>query len=296
MKKSTDGGRTWSDRLPVPENWKTATNCPAIHRLRDPQGRKRLFVFEGNGAMRQSASLDNGRTWTPFKPNGLHCVVAPLTIILTNKGKQLLAVYQRGKDDKDQSPQTLWQSTSDDGGLTWNPERKIAAYPCADLTEPSLIRSLDGKQIACLIRENKHNYNSMLIVSNDEAQTWSEPVELSAALTGHRHMPRYLPDGRLVITFRDAAKGSLTIGEFVAWVGTYEDIVNGREGRYRVRLLTSPKKWDLGYSGLELLPDGTLVATTYAQLKKGEKNSVVSIRFNMKELDKRYREMKKTNP
>lgn len=293
MKKSTDGGRTWSDELPVPKNWVTARNCPTIHRLADPNGVERLFVFEGNGPLRQSVSLNNGRTWTPFQPNGLHTVVPPITIVPIRDGRQLLAVYQRGKDDKDQSPQTLWQSVSDDGGLTWGPEIKIAAYPCADLTEPTVIRSPDGKQLACLIRENQHHYNSMLMISNDEARTWSEPTELPAALTGHRHMPRYARDGRLVITFRDAALGSPTLGEFVAWVGTYDDIVNGREGQYRIRLLTSPKKWDLGYAGLELLPDDTFVATTYIVLKEGQKNSVVSVRFKLSEIDAKAAAMKK---
>ena len=38
LKKSADGGLTWSDLLPVPDNWKTVRNCPAIHRLVDPNG------------------------------------------------------------------------------------------------------------------------------------------------------------------------------------------------------------------------------------------------------------------
>ncbi len=74
-------------------------------------------------------------------------------------------------------------------------------------------------------------------------------------------------------------------GDFVAWVGTYDDIVNLREAQYRVRLMTSPRKFDLGYPGMELLPDGTVVATTYIQLKPDEKNSVVSVRFKIAELD-----------
>ena len=43
--------------------------------------------------------------------------------------------------------------------------------------------------------------------------------------------------GRLVITFRGMAHQSSTKGDFVAWVGEYEDIVNVHEGQYRVRLL-----------------------------------------------------------
>ena len=55
-------------------------------------------------------------------------------------------------------------------------------------------------------------------------------------LTGDRHMPQYAGNGRLVITVRGMAQSS-TKGDFIAWIGEYEDIVNGHEGQYRVRLL-----------------------------------------------------------
>lgn len=286
LKKSTDGGLTWSPRLDVPDNWKTASNCPCIHRLTGPDGIERLFVFEGLGAMRQSMSVDGGETWTPFAANGLHCVVAPITILPIAGGRHL-AVYQRGKDDKDRPPQTIWQSFSSDGGLTWTAEQKILELPEAIPCEPALVRSPDGKQLACLMRENSRRFHSLLMTSDDEGRTWSKPVEMPGSLTGDRHLPRYAPDGRLVIPFRDMAKGSPTIGDFVAWVGTYDDLIRGREGQYRVRLLNSPRKVDLGYPGLELLPDGTFVATTYAVLAAGEKNSIVSIRFRLDEIDAR---------
>lgn len=293
LKKSTDGGLTWSDRLPVPDNWKTATNCPCIHRLTGPDGVERLFVFEGNGNMRQAVSLDNGKTWTPFEPNGLHCVVAPITIVPISQNRHL-ALYVRGREDRDQPPLTIWQSISSDGGLTWEPERKVTEVDGADPDEPGVIRSPDGKQLCALMRENSRRLNSLMMVSNDEGETWSKPAELPGSLTGDRHMPRYAHDGRLVVTFRDMAHISPTRGDFVAWVGTYEDIINGREGHYRVRLLQQHGAFgDCGYSGLELLPDGTLVATTYVVHNPGEKNSVVSVRFKLEEIDAKAKQLPK---
>ena len=285
LKKSTDGGLTWSERLPVPDNWASATNAPCIHRLTDPAGKERLFVFTDVSTMRQAYSEDGGKTWTPLEPNGLHCIVPPITV-LPIEGNRLLAMYERGKDDRDGPPYVLWQAVSTDGGLTWEKETKVAGFgggqgPC----EPFVIRSPDGKQLLVLAREESPQYNSLTLVSNDEARTWSTPVELPASLTGDRHMGRYAPDGRLVVCFRDRTHVSPTKGDFVAWIGTYDDIVNLREGQYRVRLLESPVKVDLGYSGLELLPDGTFVATTYAVLAPGEKHSVVSIRFKLSEID-----------
>ena len=71
------------------------------------------------------------------------------------------------------------------------------------------------------------------------------------------------------------------------WVGRFEDIASGRDGQYRIKLLHSHHGGDCGYSGLELLPDGTFVATTYIQYRAGsEKNSVVSTRFKLAETDK----------
>jgi hypothetical protein len=128
--------------------------------------------------------------------------------------------------------------------------------------------------------------NSLYCTSDDEGKTWSDPKELTAALTGDRHTPRYTQDGRLVVVMRDMAAESPTKGHFVAWVGKYDDIVQGREGQYRVKLLHSYKGRDCGYPGLEVLPDDTLVATTYIKYRPGpEKNSVVSVRFKLQEID-----------
>ncbi|MCL5098018.1 MAG: glycoside hydrolase [Candidatus Omnitrophica bacterium] len=301
LKKSTDGGLTWSGRLPVPDNWKTANNCPCLHRLTGPDGIERLFVIEGNGAFRQAVSLDNGDTWTPFKPNGLHGVVAPNTIV-SIAGNRHLALFVRGYQDIDQPPLTIWQSISPDGGLTWEPQTKIVDVvgtefegACPD--EPGVIRSPDGKQICALLRENAGQFNSLMVLSDDEGKTWSKPVELPAALTGHRHMPRYAQDGRLVVTFRDMADGSPTKGDFAAWVGRYDDIVHGREGQYRIRLLHNRGSFgDTGYAGLELLPDNTFVATTYCTLNEGEKPCVVCARFKLDEIDARYQQMRQATP
>ena len=141
------------------------------------------------------------------------------------------------------------------------------------------------------MREQSRAYNSLLITSDDEGHTWSTAYETAAALTGDRHNLRYAPDGRLVAVFRDLAFRSPTWGHFVAWVGTYEDLVASREGQYRVLLLRqrNPKRrGDCGYAGLEVLPDGTLVATTYVVHKPEDPySSVISVRFKIEELDQK---------
>ena len=129
--------------------------------------------------------------------------------------------------------------------MTWDHERLVfdprgTELDGSALDEPSIIRSPNGEQILCLMRENARKFNSLMMVSDNEGETWSNPVELPGLLTGDRHMPQYAGyagNGRLVITFRGMAHQSSTKGDFVAWIGKYEDIVNGHEGQYRVRLL-----------------------------------------------------------
>jgi hypothetical protein len=284
LRRSSDAGLTWSAPLPVPDNWATANNCPAIFRFVGPDSIERLFVYEGNGDMRQAMSLDQGQSWTPFEPNGLKTVM-PFTSIIPIEGRRLLGVWSR---------HSTLQSISFDGGQTWGSEQMICkenevfegCIPC----EPALIRSQDGQQIACIMRENSRRYQALIQFSDDEGTTWSKPVETASPLTGDRHQPRYTHDGSLVLCFRDMAADSPTKGHFVAWVGTYEDLVAGRAGQYRIKLLHShaERTHDCGYPGLELLPDDTLIATTYIKYQPGpEKHSVVSVRFALDEMDQR---------
>ncbi|MHC4750361.1 MAG: hypothetical protein ACYTFW_10855 [Planctomycetota bacterium] len=121
-------------------------------------------------------------------------------------------------------------------------------------------------------------------------------VELPGSLTGDRHTGRYAPDGRLFITFRDTTQISHTKGDWVGWIGTYKDIFNCHEGQYRVRLMDNHKGADCAYPGLELLPDGTFVATTYGHWIKGEQPFIVSVRFKLEEIDAKARLIRQETP
>jgi hypothetical protein len=187
---------------------------------------------------------------------------------------------------------TLYQSFSTDGGLTWAAPTVILTSKDAHLCEPGAVRSPDGRQLAVLLRENRRAKNAHLIVSNDEGKTWSVPKVLPDSLTGDRHVAKYAPDGRLVISFRDVPRTgttSVTAGDWVGWVGTYEDLIAGRPGQYRVRFKDNHHRWDCAYPGLELLPDGTFVATTYGHWTAGQPPYILSVRFNLAELDAKAR-------
>jgi hypothetical protein len=53
---------------------------------------------------------------------------------------------------------------------------------------------------------------------------------------------------------------------------------------------------DCAYPGLELLPDGTFVATTYGHWIKGEQPFIVSVRFKLEEIDAKARLIRQETP
>ncbi|MFO0847758.1 MAG: sialidase family protein [Gemmataceae bacterium] len=301
FKRSTDGGKTWSDRLPTPGSWATSKETPTIHRVVDADGKKRLIVWSGLYPARLASSEDDGRTWSELAPAGEWggIVVMGSVVPLQTKGHYLALFHDDGRYFTAKPAQTkpatftLYQTLSTDGGRTWGKPEVILSRSDVHLCEPGAVRSPDGKQIAVLLRENRRVKNSHLILSNDDGKTWTEPKEVPLALTGDRHTAAYAPDGRLFVSFRDTAKDSPTAGDWVAWVGRYEDIVAGRPGQYRVRLMDNHHKWDCAYPGVEVLPDGTIVTTTYGHWTPNQPPYIVSVRLRLDELDRMAKSVRK---
>ncbi len=361
LKRSDDGGKTWSQRLSVPESWTRSLECPTIYRLVDAAGKSRLFVFAGGYPATWSVSEDGGKTFSEFAPFDFGGIVFISTITCVGPGRYIALFHDEGQfirggtetlwevfasgegaarksfttirprmaDGTWGEPQKWWvsceqkpgetwekvyetqcgrvfddrhfelyQIETNDGGMTWSQPRVIVSHPWARLCEPCFVPSPDGRQLSVILRENSRSLNSMLITSDDQGRTWSAPVELPAALTGDRHTMRYLPDGRLFITFRDMAYASDTRGDWVAWVGTYDDIIHRREGQYRVLLMRNDARdtafpADCAYPGLELLADGTLLAVTYGHWDAGEQPYIVAVRIDIDELDQKAQALKK---
>ncbi|WP_164103664.1 sialidase family protein [Candidatus Laterigemmans baculatus] len=294
MARSDDGGRSWT-RLDaqLPPGFKAHQNCPSIYRLLDPQGVERLWVFSaalgkrGGPGMPSIMSEDRGKAWREMPPLNFPCVMTFSSIVRLNDGRYL-GLYHRGPGGEDRAPLEVLQTITADGGFTWSEPEVVARVAGKNPCEPFAFRSPDGSELCCLMRENTHQGRSLVMFSRDEGQSWSTPVDTSWGLTGDRHMGVYAEDGRLVIAFRDQAIDSPTKGHFVAWVGRYEDIRQNQPGQYRIKLLHShaARVGDCGYPGVEGLPDGTIVATTYVKYRPGpEKHSVVSTRFTLAETD-----------
>lgn len=308
MARSDDGGLTWT-RLDdsLPPNYRNFKNCPSIYRVVDPPGRERLWIFAARtlnekenprefpgrqqGYMPRLVSEDNGGTWRELPPLGALTKDDPFRNVMTFsstvrlKDGSSLGMFHRGAFGKDANLQVL-QSVTRDGGFTWS----TPVMACdgtlldgKDPCEPYVFRSPDGEELCCLMRENRRTGTSLMMFSRDEGRTWSKAVDTSWGLTGDRHHGIRLPDGRHVIVFRNAAPTAPA--HFIAWVGAYDDIRQARPGQYRVSLLRTFK--DGFYPGIHLLPDGTIVATTYTTYRENDGGcSIVSVRFKIVEFDR----------
>lgn len=315
MARSDDGGATWTriDSM-LPSQYAFHRNCPTLQIVPGPDGEGVNFcVFSANcqkntgGGLGILMSRDHGRSWWVVPPaTHLSAGMPPTGLIVLKDGTSALFGQRfKSKDkaqDRHDDDQEVWMSVTKDGGFTWNKPRIVASVSRKNLCEPFAIRSPEGNEIALLMRENRHDSRSMVCFSRDEGRTWTTPVDTCWGLTGDRHEGVLLPDGRLLIAFRDRALGSSTWGQYVAWVGTYDDLRNGRPGQYRIHLL---KDWggtrygghrgDTGYSGVEVLPDGMIVCTTYVKFWTDSRlQSVVSVRFRMEETDRKLFHMQKT--
>lgn len=177
--------------------------------------------------------------------------------------------------------------------------------------ETEIIRSPDGNELAALFRVNAKSNYSYVSFSTDEGETWSEPQTVAPELTGERHKAEYDPDtGKLVITMRNISAdddGLLAYNHFrsrgwVAWIGDYEDLKHGADGKgdMLVKLANTYGKEgeeitefcnaDTGYAGLVVYPDGTFVTTGYGYFSPaddpdhGGQSYIISKQFKVQDL------------
>jgi hypothetical protein len=307
LKRSDDGGRTWSDRLPVPENWATSHEVPTMYKTADREGNKRLILFSGAYPIRMAVSEDRGRSWSPLEPIGdFGGIVAMSDVVRTGSGSYMALFHDDGRfieggpltmrgtpASEPTDTFTLYKTRSDDGGRSWSEPAPILQTKQTHLCEAGLVRSPDGGTLAMLLRENRRRKNSHVTFSEDSGRTWTEPRELPAVLTGDRHQAAYGPDGRLFISFRDKTPEgytSPTEGDWVGWVGTWEHLTAARKGtptgQYRVRLAENHRGADCAYPAIEVLPSGTVVAITYGHWAPGAEPYILGVRFTLGQLDR----------
>ena len=340
-KVSFDGGKTYEGKIEnQPKSWDNSRETPTVYRLEFSDGTPdKIILFSGNpdwrdgkgtvGGFNYSLSDDEGKTWSEFEL--VFSKKDKITVIPTVAMASLTRLKENGEfvDKWMAFFHDHWGGfvnyktilSFENGKAKWSdPEPYFSEHRSlekkAKMCEVEVIRSDCGKgdELCLIARSNNKRYNSLISFSNDEGKTWSKPRFVPSALNGERHKADYTPDGRLFITFRSIERSKEKLKTnyevksrnwysegWVAWVGTFDDLKNGNEGQYRIKLAhtylnnqTKPEitaNGDTGYCGNVVLEDRTVVTSTYGCF--GEKNAdgtyktyVVSKRVNLKDVDK----------
>lgn len=321
-KISTDGGQTYTSAIPnTPASWENSRETPTIYRLQFSDGRgDMLILISGNpkwpnektdGGFNCSLSSDEGKTWTEFQTfydktsdTPVVPIVAMASLTRLKENGKFVDKWMGLFHDADFYNYKTILTIDEAGNPHWSkPEKYFSAHreieKKANMCEVEVIRSNGGTgdELCLLARSNSKKMNSLISFSSDEGATWSEPREVPAALNGERHKAEYTSDGRLFIMFRSIERGQKAAANpeagaekrgwmsegWIAWVGTYDDLKNGSEGQYRIKMAhtylngqTEPQysaNGDTGYCGNTVLPDGTIVASTYGCFDPNKKTA-----------------------
>jgi hypothetical protein len=285
LRRSTDAGETWSPVAITPQR---VEETPVLYRLDIPGQRERVLLVTcqpRENILEWMWSDDRGDTWSArqsWKLEGPKGIIVALASLWPVPGEKNLwrGVFHDFNFDNYTVDLTLDAAPGDAPACRFSNLRRIdfatpggrEAAKRAGLCEAGLVVRGDGKRIALLFRPEKRLTNSMVSFSDDAGLSWSDPRELPGSLTGHRHESVNLPDGRVMVFMRDFSPlnpANPSHGDWVAWVGTFDDLENGGAGEYRIHLRrnygnsTNNNIGDCGYTGVELLPDGTVLAITY---------------------------------
>ena len=296
LRRSPDAGATWQ---PVAIPAQRVEETPTLYRLDLPAGRERVLLVTcqpAKGVLEWMWSDDRGTTWSArqqWKLTGTKGIIVALASLWPVPGPEprWRGVFHDFAFDNYTMDVALRSDGNETPTIVFEKLKRIdyasaegrAQAQRAGLCEAGLVTRPDGKRLALLFRPEKRLTNAMVAFSDDAGLTWTDPRELPGALTGHRHEAVNLPDGRTMVFMRDYSPlnpGNPSHGDWVAWVGTFQDLEAGREGQYRVHLRrnygnsTNNNIGDCGYTGVELLPNGQVLALTYGhwELSPGSKH------------------------
>ena len=336
---SFDGGVTYTGEIKnQPKSWETSRETPTVYRLEFSDGTPdKILLISGNpdwhdgkgsiGGFNFSLSDDEGKSWSEFelcfskkdKVTVLPIVSMASLTRLKENGKFVDKWMAFFHDSKFVNYKTILSFPN--GKPVWSvPEPYFSNHRSiekkAKMCEVEVVRSDCGKgdELCLIARSNNKRYNSLISFSRDEGKTWSKPRFVHSSLNGERHKADYTPDGRLFITFRSIERSKDKINAsseekmknwfsegWIAWVGTYDDLRNGNEGQYRIKLAHTYHKHqkapslsanaDTGYCGNVVFDDGMIVTSTYGSFGKklpdgNYQTYVASKRLKLEDVDK----------
>ncbi len=333
LSRSTDAGESWvrlqTDGMSVaevptlfkiplpPKNNQKAVGANAL-----PSERVLLVTcVPKTGLLEWMWSDDKGETWSRrqrWQPEGTRGAIVALSSLWSAERGKWRGVFHDFNFDNWTVDLDLVPDEDAFGGfdcrfsslrrINYASPEGLKKARAAGLCEAGVVNSPDQKKLAMLFRPQHKKTNAMISFSDDRGLTWSDPAELPGSLTGERHTAKYAPDGRLLVFFRDYSplnKSNPSHGDWVAWVGTWDDLLNGNEGQCRIRLRrnfgnsTNNNIGDCGYSGVEVLPNGQILAISYGHwdresgsthpnhpLGRGQAPYILQVRFRMDDVDR----------
>ena len=302
MRISDDGGITWTEKTDIPASWAGSQETPTLYTV-TVNGAERLLLITacpgwgtdsaGNTyGFNVSYSDDDGEHWSEYQHfysyfsdgDANDAIVAMASLVqLKDENGRFIEKWMGVFHNYNYVNYKTYLTFDANGNMQWSePVPFLSEHRAIEsshqMCEIGMFRSPDGSRIIGLARSQSHMHLSTMIYSDDEGQTWSEPVELPGSLAGERHKAQYDPiSGKLVITFREIqydrnGDGSITSGDWYCgdwglWVGTYEQLMNLDDGEYCVTIdedfTQNTYSGDTGYAGFVVLDDGTFVMNSY---------------------------------
>ncbi len=268
-RESANWGESWSERRVLTESYQADGvlfnwNCPRVGQLADG----RLWVLcdgypvpPGEARTQDSRiyfwwSGDEGRTWSGPQPTPIPGIV-PDRLLVTQAGTWLVATHVHCADSEDI---VQYVCRSEDAGQTWSEPivlcQEAGLQPC----EASLVQLPGDGLLVAYMRENSgQGRPGPKCFSRDDARTWEGPYETDM-LGCHRPVAGLLPDGRVLVTYRQTSRsGPNWAKNFAAYLEDQDSARETNPSRQTgVVLVLDHDRYtpaDQGYSGWAALPD-----------------------------------------
>jgi len=240
--ESADGGLTWTklsevdravlargdERLVTPRLSALSDGRLAVLVDRDDFGH---FHEDQPCGIRLYWSRDGGRSWGPPQDTGVPGF-EPDRVVELPDGR-LAIVTQLVRRRSQEIGVAIYDSR--DGGRTWGELGSVAHDGYHRHCEGALAVLDGGRELACVMRnENNGGWPGFVAFSRDGGRNWTAPA--MTPFHFHRPYARQLPDGRTLVTGRNALGGSGTYawaGDLRREAGHYEP--GGPYGEFRAR-------------------------------------------------------------
>ena len=199
LKKSFDGGLTWSERMPLPESFKTSLEVPTIFRMKDESGKERIILFSGHYPVRTAMSEDDGETWTELTPlDEYGGIVAMGDVIALDKPGHYMAMFHDevnaffGGDHSEKI--AFWRFGSGDAVKYVRITSKLGADGTFTPVETMLIEGDADvpEENGALIYETTfghldrgRDFHVNKIITRDGGLTWSQPQTIARHARAH---------------------------------------------------------------------------------------------------------------